>query len=80
MKVLILGIGCARCTLLEKRVRLVVSRYNLNVEIEKVGDLTEMAKYGILATPGLIVDGVVKSAGSVPNEEQLLTWLKGTVS
>ncbi len=79
MKVLVLGFGCAKCKMLEDRVRLVVSKHQLNVEVEKVTDLTEIKQYGILATPGLVIDGVVKSAGSVPKEEQLLVWLKGTV-
>jgi small redox-active disulfide protein 2 len=79
MKVQILGVGCAKCKMLEDRVRHLVSEYRLNIEIEKVTDLTEIMEYGILMTPGLLIDGVVKSAGSVPKEKQLLTWLKGTV-
>jgi small redox-active disulfide protein 2 len=79
MKVQILGVGCAKCKTLEDRVRHLVLEYRLNVEVEKVTDLTEIMEYGILVTPGLVIDGVVKSAGSVPKEEQLLAWLKGTV-
>ncbi len=79
MKVQILGVGCSKCKTLEDRVRRLVLEYQLNIEVEKVTDLTEIMKYGILVTPGLVIDGVVKSAGSVPKEEQLLVWLKGTV-
>lgn len=78
MKVRILGTGCSKCKALEQKIRLLDSTHDLNLNIEKVTDLREIMNYGILATPGLVIDGVVKSAGSVPNDERLLTWLKGT--
>ena len=78
MKVRILGAGCSKCKALEQKVRLLDSTHHLNLEIEKVTNLQEIMRYGILATPGLVIDGVVKSAGSVPTDEKLLTWLKGT--
>jgi len=78
MKVQILGSGCAKCKKLEERVRQLVAKHQLPVEVEKVTDLQEMVKYGIMMTPGLVVDGVVKSAGSIPKNDQLLAWMKGT--
>lgn len=78
MKVQILGSGCAKCKTLEERVKQLVAKHQLPVEVEKVTDLQEMVKYGIMMTPGLVVDGVVKSAGSIPKDEQLLIWMKGT--
>jgi small redox-active disulfide protein 2 len=78
MKVQILGSGCSRCKTLEQKVRLLNSRYDLNVEIEKVTDLKEITKYGILMTPGLVIDGVLKSYGNIPKDDQLLSWMKGT--
>ncbi|RPI06824.1 MAG: thioredoxin family protein [Ignavibacteriae bacterium] len=78
MKVQILGSGCAKCKTLEGRVRQLAAKYQLPVEVEKVTDLQEIIKYGILTTPGLVVDGVVKSAGSIPKDDQLLLWMKGT--
>ncbi len=74
MKVQILGSGCARCTTLEQKVRSLNEIHQLHLEIEKVTDLQEMMKFGILATPGLVVDGVVKISGSIPKDEQLLSW------
>ena len=78
MKVQILGSGCAKCKTLEERVRQLIAKHQLPVEVEKVTDLQEMVKYGIMMTPGLVVDGVVKSVGSIPKDEQLLIWMKGT--
>ncbi len=80
MNVKILGSGCSKCMALEQKIRLLVNTCHLNADIEKVTDLREIMTYGILATPGLVIDGVVRSAGSVPNDDKLLTWLKGTES
>jgi small redox-active disulfide protein 2 len=80
MKVQILGSGCAKCKNLEQKVRSLNDAYHLDLEIEKVTDLQEIIKYGILSTPGLVIDGTVKSSGSIPKDKQLLTWFKGTHS
>ena len=80
MKVQILGPGCSKCKTLEERVRQLVAKHQLPVEIEKVTDLQEMVKYGIMMTPGLVIDGVVKSMGSIPKDVQLLEWMKGSQS
>lgn len=77
MKVQILGTGCSKCKMLEERVRQLIANHQLPVEVEKVTDLQEMVKYGIMMTPGLVIDGVVKSVGSIPKNEQILAWLKG---
>lgn len=78
MKVQILGSRCSKCTGLEQKVRLLNTEYELKLDIEKVTDLKEIMKYGILMTPGLVIDGEVKSAGTIPKDEQLLGWLRGT--
>ncbi len=78
MKVLILGAGCAKCKTLEQKVRHLNYTHELNLEIEKVTDLQEIIKYRIMMTPGLVIDGVLKSVGSIPKDSQLLEWMKGT--
>jgi small redox-active disulfide protein 2 len=77
VKVQILGSGCAKCKTLEQKVLSLNDKHRLNLEIEKVTDLQEIMKFGILATPGLVIDGAVKSSGSIPKDEQLLSWLGG---
>ncbi len=77
MKVQILGSGCAKCKTLEQKVRSLNDKHQLSLEIEKVTDLQEIMKFGILSTPGLVIDGAVKSSGSIPKDEQLLSWLSG---
>jgi small redox-active disulfide protein 2 len=78
MKVQILGSGCSKCKTLEQRVCYLVEQHQLPVEVEKVSDLQEIIKYGIMMTPGLVIDGVVKSVGSIPKDDLLLAWMKGT--
>lgn len=77
MIVKILGPGCSKCRTLEARVRDVVEKNNIQAEVQKVEDINEMMSYGIMMTPGLVVDEQVKSFGNVPKEEQILKWLNG---
>ncbi len=77
MKIQVLGAGCTKCKTLEERIRQVIAKHQLDVEVEKVTDLQEIMRYGILMTPGLVIDGVIKSSGSIPKDDQLLAWLKG---
>jgi small redox-active disulfide protein 2 len=80
MKIKILGSGCAKCKALEQRVRQLDERLNLQLDIEKVTDIKEMMQFGLLMTPGLVVDGVLRSSGTIPTDDQLAEWLKGEPS
>jgi len=78
MQVKILGSGCAKCNHLERKVKEVIEKNQIkNVTVEKVTDLNKMMDYGIMMTPGLIIDEVAKSAGAIPQDKQILAWLKG---
>lgn len=77
MIVKILGTGCKKCQNLEAKVREVVQQNNIKAEVEKVTDLNAIMSYGIMMTPGLVVDEKVKSFGIIPKDDQLLSWLKG---
>jgi len=76
MTIRILGPGCVKCKSLEARIRHLVEQHHLPAEVEKVTDLQEIMNYGIMMTPGLVIDGVLKSVGTVPKDSQLLAWLK----
>ncbi|MBU1096679.1 MAG: thioredoxin family protein [Bacteroidetes bacterium] len=77
MTVKILGTGCKKCKTLESKVRELVDQNNLNVNVEKVTDIKDMLKYGIMSTPALVIDEKVKSAGVIPNDNQIIEWIKG---
>ncbi len=72
----ILGSGCANCKRLEATTRKVVNALDIEAEIEKVTDYAEIMKYPILSTPGLVINEKLVSAGRIPTEEQIETWLK----
>lgn len=72
----ILGSGCKKCQTLEAKVRELVEQNGIQANVEKVTDIDEMINYGIMMTPGLIINDEVKSVGIVPKEDQLIEWLK----
>lgn len=76
MIIKILGTGCKRCTTLEQKVRELVVKNNINAEVQKITEIQEIMKYGIISTPGLVINEKVKSFGSIPKDEQILVWLK----
>ena len=77
MKITIYGPGCAKCKQAEEVVRRVVAESGAAVEVEKVGDIREMVKAGVMSTPAVAVDGAVKLAGRVPKPEEVQSWLGG---
>jgi small redox-active disulfide protein 2 len=76
MKIKILGVGCSRCKKLELQVRDLIDKHNINSEVEKITDIQDMMKYGILATPGLVINEKLKSSGILPKDEQILNWIE----
>lgn len=77
MDIKVLGMGCARCRDLEKRVRQAVAETGLDAEIEKIEDIQKIMVFKIMATPGLVIDGAVKSAGRLPSVDEIKAWLTG---
>jgi small redox-active disulfide protein 2 len=75
MDIKVLGPGCRNCVTLEARTRDALDGLGLDATIEKVTDPAVIASYGILSTPGLVVDGHVVLAGKVPSVRQLETLL-----
>ncbi|MCB0251485.1 MAG: TM0996/MTH895 family glutaredoxin-like protein [Anaerolineae bacterium] len=76
MKIKILGPGCANCQRLEERTKEAVEALGLDVNLEKVTDAAEIASYGIMRTPGLVVDDTVVVAGQVPSTREISDLLK----
>lgn len=73
----ILGTGCKKCQTLEAKVRELVTSNNIDAEVEKVTDLQKIVGYGIMMTPGLMINEQVKSYGVIPKDDQIVDWLKG---
>lgn len=75
MKITVYGPGCRRCHEAEELVKRVVAESGVDAVVEKVADLKEMMKMGIITTPGFAVDGVLKLAGRVPRAEEIRAWI-----
>ncbi|MCT7601330.1 thioredoxin family protein [Aliarcobacter butzleri] len=77
MKIEILGTGCSKCKALEEAVKQAVTKIGGFHEVKKVEDLVEIMNYGVMSTPALVLDGVVKSTGKVLSVDELLILFKG---
>ena len=71
MKIQILGTGCPKCKALASNAERAVKELGLNAEIEKITGIEEILKFRILMMPGLVIDGQVKAAGSVPSTDEI---------
>jgi small redox-active disulfide protein 2 len=80
MKIQVLGPGCAKCKELAKRTERAVQQLGLDVAVEKVVDLPEIMKFGIMMTPALAIDGTVKISGRVPTEAEIQTILTSSLN
>jgi len=77
MKVQILGTGCPRCLQLERSAKEAIQESGIVAEIEKITDVDQIMEMGVMMTPGLAIDGQVKSAGKVLTKDQVLVYLQG---
>ena len=70
-KLQILGTGCKRCQLLTERAEQAARELGVEFEIEKITEIDDIVRFGVMATPALAVDGQVKLSGHVPTVENL---------
>ncbi|MEX1208989.1 MAG: thioredoxin family protein [Acidimicrobiia bacterium] len=75
MDIKVLGAGCASCHTLEDRTSEALAQLGVSGEIEMVTDYIQIARYGVMSTPALVVDGKVVFAGRVPKVAELMTIL-----
>lgn len=75
-KIEILGMGWPKCNQLAERAKDAVKEIGIDAEVIKVQDIKTITNYGVLITPALVVDGVVKVAGKVPKVEEIKEWIK----
>ncbi len=75
MDIKVLGTGCAKCMKLEEKVRNLCATNDIAANIEKVTDIQEIMKYGIMMTPGLVINGKVVHYGSIAKDADILKWI-----
>lgn len=71
MEIKILGTGCPKCRALEKAVRNVISEMEIDAEVTKVDDIMKIMEYGVINTPGLVINGKVALAGRLPSQNEI---------
>jgi small redox-active disulfide protein 2 len=74
-KIEVLGPGCNNCVRLERNTRDAIAATGIDAEVTKVTDYAEIMAYGIMSTPGLVIDGVVVSYGRIPSVADIAAWL-----
>jgi small redox-active disulfide protein 2 len=74
----VLGTGCANCKTTLKLIEDVAAEKGVAVQLEKVEDIQAIMGYGVMSTPGVVIDGKVVHAGGVPSREKIAGWLAGT--
>lgn len=75
MVIKVLGSGCANCKRLEENVKAAVRELGIEATIEKVTDFKDILGYGVMKTPGLVVDERVKAMGRVPTVEEIKKYI-----
>ena len=80
MIVKILGPGCTNCQNLERATREAIAELGLDATVEKVTDYPTIAGYGVMSTPGLVVDEKVVVSGRVPKAAEIKMLLTGAMS
>lgn len=71
----VLGSGCANCVNTAKLIEKVASEQGVDVSVEKVTDLETIMNYGVMSTPGVVMDEDVVHAGGIPSSESVIKWL-----
>lgn len=71
----VLGSGCANCVNTAKLIEKVAQEQGIEIKVEKVTDLEKIMGYGVMSTPGVVMDETVVHAGGIPKEQDIISWL-----
>jgi small redox-active disulfide protein 2 len=76
MNIKIFGLGCKKCEAMEREVKKVIEELGIEAEVEKITDMAKIAESPVLVTPGLLINGKVKTYGRVPRREEIIKWIQ----
>ena len=74
-KIQILGTGCRKCAALKENAESALKQANVEAEIEKIEDINEIVKFGVMSTPALAIDGQVKFVGKIASPDEIIQVL-----
>ena len=78
IEVKVLGPGCKNCQTTQQLIEDVTGENGIEISLEKVEDMTDIMSYGVMSTPGVIVDGKIAHAGGIPDKKTILSWFKSS--
>ena len=73
----VLGTGCANCKATVKLIEDIARARNVAIQLDKVDNIADIMAYGVMSTPGVVIDGQVVHAGGVPDRRKVEGWLGG---
>lgn len=77
MEIKVLGTGCANCRTTVKLIEEAATAQGVSVLVHKVEDIQDIMRYGVMSTPGVVIDGKVVHAGGVPSKDKIASWFAG---
>lgn len=80
MIIKVLGTGCSNCKKVKALAAEAIEELGLDAGVEEVTDLSEIMDYGIMATPGIVIDEEVVSSGRVPSKQQMIQLIQGVAA
>lgn len=80
MEIKVFGPGCAKCTETETIAKAVAAAKGGDISVKKISDLKEIMAAGVISTPAIAIDGVVKCTGRVPSKEEIAAWIDGAAA
>lgn len=75
----VLGSGCRNCEITAKAIAQAAKEAGVEIELEKVTDLAQIMSFGILSTPGVVIDGKVVHSGGIPGPDKIRSWIRSWV-
>ena len=80
MKIKILGTGCGKCRTLYAEAEKAIAALGIAVELEKVENIDDIAKYGVMMAPSLVIDEEVKVSGRIARASEIVSWITAAAS
>ena len=76
MEIRVLGPGCPRCHEVEKRTRDVLAELDIAADLQLITDINKITEFKIFSTPGVVINGVIKSQGKIPSKAEIKKWIE----